>query len=607
MRASTSDVELHGMPFLVTILSSFLVLSASSNDSPENPQVSLLQASSKIHQTASSGASEDSAADVYYVTKMGDRFLGFMAKHQEAVNSFGAAEQERLAAAIQSAIDPYDKMLLETSARANEENRLEAQNAFGEMRNFVTTLKQAMGAVGSAAQCQDLTCGAHAHCTTDAQLGAQCICKDGYQGNGFVCKTPALLSVHSLMQFQAGQQRAQVADIHVSTLHGDTILVVYRDIAKSHQGYALLGHAAPDTLKWHSPLAFSNGSQAFSPRVTQLMQADDASGGIAIAFRNADRGGDGILLGGRVDPLTGELTLGVPKAFARHQAQAMAILPLPESRVAVIFAEHLSNDQGVEGSSGAMYGTTLLAQVHSDGSAPEIINKARFASGPVARISATALSPTLFAIAYRLGKGSSGAQEAEAACIAGQLHKSHIAFNSPAMLLEPEQPNIWSRSISRIGENLLAYTYHSGNEELTKQAILRADPNTHRLSLIHGPEVLERGFAPVVGSVAVVPTMEEVKMQKTGPFPLSFAEIHRQRSARLLTYIGHNGAKPARAQLCSVAAAGVPSGCQEIGFPSRDLATVSGTQVSDGRFVMVFTDTRGNPYYQFLGMSQPLL
>jgi len=577
MRASTSDVEQRGSaPFSVLILSSILVLSG--------------------------GATAKDSADVYYVTRMGDRFLGFMAKHQEAVNTFGAAEQERLVTAIQSAADPHDKMLLETSAMANEENRLEAQNAFGEMRNFVTTLKQAMGAVGSASRCEDLTCGAHAYCALHKTMGAQCLCQDGYEGNGFICKTPQQFSIHSLLQFSAGERRPQVADVHVSTLQGNTIVVVYRDLADSHKGYALLGHAAPDALRWHPPVLFSKDSQAFNPRVTQLLQAD---GGIAIAFRNEDRGGEGILLGGRVDPVTGKVTLGVPKAFARHQAQAMAMLPLPGSRVAVVFAEHLGNDHDGQPSGGAMYGSTVLAQVHSDGSEPEILSKARFASGPVARLSAALLSPTLFAIAYRLGDG--GTKQAEAACIAGQLHTNHIDFSSPPLLLEPEQTNIWSRSLSRIGENLLSYTYHSGNEEVTKQAVLRADPKTHRLEVVHGPEVLERGFAPVVGSVAIAPTAQDVKMQKTGPFPLSLVERHRQQSARLLTYIGHGGAKPARSQLCSISGSGIPSGCQEIAWAGRDLASVSGAQVSDGRFVMVFTDARGSPYYQMVGMMEPLL
>jgi len=538
---------------------------------------------------------------------MGDRFLGFMTKHQEAVNKFGTAEQDRLKSAIMNAKHPHDKQLLETTARVNEENRLEAQNAFSEMANFVTTLKQAMGAVGSASRCQDLTCGAHAYCVTERTLGARCLCKDGYQGNGFVCKTTTQFAMHSLMQFQPGQVRPQVADIHVSTLQGDTLVAVYRDISNSHKGYALLGHATADNMRWHSPVLFSNQSQAFDPVVVQLEEDGGPKGGIAIAFRDANRGGDGILLGGRIDRMTGQMTLGVPKAFARHQAQAMAMLPLSDSRVAVIFAEHVLGKQTGQLRGGAMYGASLLAQVHSNGQAPEVINKDRFASGPIARLSATALSPSLFAIAYRQGEVEPRTKQAEAACIAGQVHRNHILFNSPAVLLEPEQTNIWSRSLARIGENLLAYTYHSGNERETKQAIIRADPRTHRLEVVHGPEVLARGFSPLVGSVALVPTKEELEKKKTGPFSLSLTQRRQQSTVRLLTYVAHAGAKPAEARLCGISSGGVPSGCQALPWAGRDMAAASGTPLSDGRFLFLFTDSRGNPYYQFVGLMDPLI
>jgi len=551
---------------------------------------------------------DSEAADVYYLTRMGDRFLGFMAKHQEAVNSFGASEQDRLRSAIISAASAHDKEILEATARVNEENRLEAQNAFGEMRNFVTTLKQAVGAVGSASRCQDLTCGSHAYCTLDQKLGARCLCKEGYQGNGFICKTPTQFTVHSLMQFQTGQARPQVADIHVSTLQGDTIVAVYRDIANAHKGYALLGHASVDSMRWHAPVLFSNSSKAYSPLVVELQEGTGRSGGIAIAYRSADRGGDGILLGGHIDPATGKITLGAPRAFARHQAQAMAMLPLADSRVAVIFAEHIIDEKDAQLRGGAaMYGAALLAQVHSNGQPPEVINKDRFASGPVARLSATVLSPSLFAIAYRNGGGEPDAKQAEASCIAGQVLHNHIHFNGPAVLLEPEQTNIWSRSIARIGENMLSYTYHSGNERLTKQAILSADPKTHHLKIVHGPEVLARGFTPVVGSVALVPTKEELLQQKTGPFSLSLTQHRQQQSVRLLTYVGHDGAKPAQARLCGISSSGMPSGCQDMAWAGRDLTSVASTPISDGRFVFIFTDARGTPYYEFIGLSDPLI
>merc|ERR1719453_782953 len=159
-----------------------------------------------------------------------------------------------------------------------------------------------MGSVGSAARCQDLTCGLHAYCAVEKSLGAVCRCKDGYQGNGFICKTPTQFAIHSLLETQSGQAKQRLADIHVSTLKGDTIVAAYRDISDGNKGYLLLGHATPESMRWHPPVLFSHQSQAFDPVVVQLQEGAHSKGGIAIAFRDADRGGDGFLLGGRIDP-----------------------------------------------------------------------------------------------------------------------------------------------------------------------------------------------------------------------------------------------------------------------------------------------------------------
>jgi len=587
----TSDAA--QMTFLVTILPLLVVPALGDRDRV------LLQTSAGARRVLLQ--SEDAATDAYYVTRMGDRFLNLLAKHQTHVDQSGTAEQDRLETAILHAASPLDKALLETTARVNEENRLEAESALSEMRNFVTTLKQAMGAVGSASSCQDLTCGDHAYCTASSSLGAKCLCKDGYQGNGYICKTAMQFAAHPLMQMQQGQVPPRIADIHVSTLQGDTIVAVYRDISNSHKGYALLGHATPNSMHWKSPVLFSDNSKAFNPVIVQLQTADNRKGGIAIAFRSANRGGDGVLLGGRIDPMTGKVTIGSPKVFAQHQAQAMAMLPLSDSRVAVIFAEHILHGSADQPLGGAMYGASLLAQVHSDGASPEIIGKDRFASGPVARLSATLLSPSLLAIAYRLGGTESDTEQAEAACIAGQVHRHRVVFNSPAVLLEPERANIWSRSLTRIGDNLLSYTYHSGNEKVTKQAILQADPKTHRLEVIQVPNVLATGFAPVVSSVALVPP-NDLELQKT-----SLLEHGHQQTARLLTYIGHDGAKPAHVQLCGISSSRIPSGCKELAWAGQDPASMSGAAVSDGRFVFVFTDAGGNAFYQFAGLMDPFV
>merc|ERR1719230_2211397 len=119
-----------------------------------------------------------------------------------------------------------------------------------------------MGAVGSAATCKDLSCGPHAHCAM-GNLGAQCVCNVGFQGNGFICRTPLHLTMYPLTQSRTGQVRSQIADLRVSTLEGNIVVTTYRDMSDGHRGYLMVGRAAPDGMQWHAPVLFSNQSQAF--------------------------------------------------------------------------------------------------------------------------------------------------------------------------------------------------------------------------------------------------------------------------------------------------------------------------------------------------------
>lgn len=538
-------------------------------------------------------ANEKNGVDAYYISKMSDRFVAFMENKRVLMDQFGASEQDRLENAILSASRPEDKSLLERTAKVNEERRLEAQNAFNEMQNFATTLKQIIGAVGSASTCQDLTCGPQSYCSMDKALGARCLCKAGFEGNGFICQTPLQFTAMPILQNQVGQARNQFADLHVSTLQGNIVMAVYRDISKGHKGFAMLGHASDAQMKWHAPVLFSQQSQAYSPVLVQLMDGDQntpGGGGIAIAYRTTNRGGDAILLGGHVDATSGALTLGRSKAFARNQAQAMQMIPLSDSRVAVIFAEHLLQGHADQVLGGAMYGAALLAHVDSNGDEPAIISKNRFATGPVARFSVVALSPTTFGVAYRQGAAEEGSKMAEAACILGEALPGTIRFNSNAVLLEPDQAHIWARSLTLVGKDRMAYTYHSGDEKVTKQAILQADPSTHRLEVVHGPEVLGQGFNPVVHSVS--------NMQLD-----SQSNLDPDRQSVLLTILGRDGSTPGEAHLCRISHGGIPSGCRTLALGARDLVSVSGAPVGDGRFVFTMTDAHGIPYYELVGLS----
>lgn len=539
------------------------------------------------------GARSGDGVDTYYVSRMSDRFATFAARHQAAVDNFHASEQDRLEVAIRDAPTAGMKTLLEGSAAFNEESRLEAQNAFNEMRNFVSTLKQAMGAVGSVASCSDLTCGSRAFCEVQPGLGAYCRCEDGYEGNGFVCNPPTRFTPHALIEFRPDAPFPEIADLHIGTFSGNRVAVVYRDASRQHGGYFMLGHAAPHGIDWGEPALFSGASTAFSPVVTEI--GTDSS--FAIAFRDQDRGGSGMLASGRHDPVTGNVTIGAAKAFARHQAQGMAVVPLTGSLVAVLFSEHALSGTaagGVQGHApvgGAMYGSAVLASVDPAGVAqPELLGKQRFVNGPVARITAERLSPTTFAIAYRLGDTGVSMEKAEASVMLGRLRDQELVFGPESLSLEPEQSQIWGRRLTSLGGGTFAYTYHSGTEQLTKQAVLRMDPATEKLHMLRRPEVVAKGFSPHVGAVSSALIQDD---GSSSAAPL-----------RMFTYFSRQGSPKAEARLCGVSAeTGVLVDCHEVTWSDREIRSAAGAPLGDGRLVMAYTDSRGSPFYQLVGLK----
>mmetsp|Transcript_39211 Transcript_39211/g.101445 ORF Transcript_39211/g.101445 Transcript_39211/m.101445 type:complete len:581 (+) Transcript_39211:49-1791(+) len=541
---------------------------------------------------ASGKDTQRSSADVYYVTEVADRFTSFAARRSPLVSAFHAREQNRIIEAIEGAGSSQEKSLLEIAAVANEESRLDAQEATGVMLNFVTSLKQAMGAEGSVASCQYLTCGANAFCTEEAKAGsARCHCNDGYAGNGFVCRPPTELMGRPLIDVPSGTDHPKIADMHITPISGNRLAIVYRDVAAKHQGYLLIGQAEHNGIKLGAPVAFSNGSQAFGPMVTELQDGS----GLAITFRNMNRNGTGFIVGAALDNSSAQVRFSDMKPFAHHQAQNVALVPLPGSLIAVLFAEHTTGAKD----SGAMFGSAVMARVHADGARPNVslAGKHRFVSGPVARISAAMLTPTSFVVAFR-HRSSDGAssEHREASCLVAEARSTELAFTRQPLLLEPKQDQIWARSVAAVQPNVFAYTYHSGAEKVTKQAFLQVDPETRQMRLLKQPEVLGRGFTPFVGMVG---TLTALKPQQDA----TQVQLLQQQGPRLLTYFTE-GAVP-KANMCVMGATGLPSLCKDVAWPDKDVVSVTGTQLGDGRAVIVFTDVMGAPFYQLAGLMGP--
>lgn len=536
--------------------------------------------------------SQHIGADVNYIAEMAGRFAQFASSHEGAVDASSAADQARLEEALVSAVSAEDKALIESGVTSSEVSHFEGRDALASMLKLAANIRHAIGAQGSATSCRELSCGENAICQQVMQGVAQCRCIAGYMGDGFVCNPPTSFVEYSLIHPSPGKDELQLADLHVTPLGNSRVAVVYRDISRSNHGYLMVGDAQPLKMSWSAPMLISSQSQVFNPKLVELQ----GGGGLAIGYRDQDRDGLGILHGVGLSP--GEkvedgkplkhCVISPPKTFARHQAQSMVLLPLTGSHVVVLFAEHMTGGLASHLLGGAMYGSAVVANVRTDGSLPEMAGKHRFATGPVARLSAAMLSPASFVVAYRRGENDASAPRAEASCTFVQVRDNELVFATQPLSLEPDRTQIWARSVAPISENTFAYTYHSGDEQVTKQAVLRVDPETHQVSLLREPQVIGRGFTPYVGSLSS-----------------AGAGDCKQASSLLFTYFTGDSSGNARAQYCRFGSEGESVGCKDMPWSSRELLSVSGARMDDGRAVLVYTDVRGSPYYQLLGLAEP--
>jgi len=544
-----------------------------------------------------------SADDVYYVSRMADKFASFTNTRKKALDEFHVEEQKRLENAVIKATSDADKSLLEIGAETNEESRLEAQNALNQMMNFVTSLKQSMGSGGTAASCRDLSCGERAYCG-DSEKGAKCLCQDGYEGDGFVCNPPSRVTPRALLQGKINEPVPQVADVSVLALRDHTIAVVFRDTTKLHKGYMMLGTVGLTGTTWTEPVVFSNESQAYSPSLVQLESPSRKSDLLAISFRDQDRSGTGMILGIHRDVKTNSLSFGPQKAYARNQAQQVALVPVSQRRVAILFSEHVISGVAGRLTGGTMFGTAALTQVSSDVAvAPEVIGKHRFASGAVSRITVAPLAPDEFVVAFRHGE-QDGALKEEASCVVARVLATELVMDPTAVSLEPFETQIWARSVALVQDGVVSYTYHSGNSQLTKQAFLRYDPYTRRLSVLRKPEVIAKGFTPYVGTITTADVSYNLNEFGVVVHHDDKPTFLQKEGPRLFTYYNKGGSDKVQARICKVSNDGLPEKCNEMDWLGHEQLSVNGAAVGDGRVLFVTTDARGTPFYHLVGMLE---
>jgi len=513
-------------------------------------------------------------ADVYFVAEALDKLKLATAKQQAAAEVRYNLEQERLAAATEQALLPADRALLQQTVEATEESKIEEFNSFKAMYRMYYTLKATFGAAPTAPSCELLKCGEHGRCMREAvSTVAKCECKPCFEGDGFLCKPS---SCSPTKRFTAQPMALHLdwvplmEEVTVSVFSQNHLAIAFRDGKEGGRGFLMLGEAREADIKWGQLQPFSKNLKAYSPRVLVMPNRR-----IVVQFRDSPKKGTGYLVGGRVDENNPEKAIMLePVGFVKGQDEATALVPLASSRVVCLYSHPKSPTEEA-------YGGAIFLQVVQGGSI-SVIGKYRFADHLVTHVAAVALRPNSFVVAYRdppMPDEPADSYSRELSAVWMSMQDSELIVDPHPIVIESETKDMGLRDVSLVSENLFSYSYQSNSDRKTKMAIVKVDPDTHRMKVTDTPKELTTGDTPFVKSVSL-------------PF--------QSLAPHTLTYLQHPN-KSSVAETCRISPRGKISDCQEIPWSNTGVDSVTSTRLGDGRLVFIFGDTKKDPYYQMLG------
>eukprot|EP00929_Paragymnodinium_shiwhaense_P111842 TRINITY_DN8012_c0_g1_i1.p1 TRINITY_DN8012_c0_g1~~TRINITY_DN8012_c0_g1_i1.p1 ORF type:complete len:632 (+),score=177.53 TRINITY_DN8012_c0_g1_i1:70-1965(+) len=530
--------------------------------------------------------------DVYYTAEMLDKLKMVTEKRKVAAETRFNNEHTRLTAALERASKPSDQALLQETIAKVESFRQEEEIAVNEMMKFYYTTKAALGARGAdAPTCQFLQCGENAGCKVSPMGTAHCSCNNCFKGDGFVCKphicgasADAFMGAQPLINLRQDPRmylKPVVAEIHATSFGDNMVAVVYRDSHDGDRGFFKVGYVGEMGVKWSQVQGFSGDLPAFGPVVQGL-----SNGRLLVSFRDTDVDGSGYFVGGEYN---GDLkamsnsSFRSPQLFSKKQAQKVALVPLSTSRVACLYAGRTPLGPATE----EAFGAAMLVQVLRAGSI-SILGKYHFANDlRVARIAATALSPTSFVVAYRglpptdeAVQPGTPSQELSMAWIG--MRDEELVVEQQALRLEPTKREMWSRDVSVISAQLFGYTYYSSQERKTKLAVIHVDPENHRFTLTNDPTTVGLGISNFVQSTSLA-----------SPLSTPRAFVSYQEPGR-----------KASAEVCKVGSDGKVTACSQAGWADAELHAASTTRLKDGRLFLAYADKGGAPWYQAFGAAE---
>jgi len=526
-----------------------------------------------------------STARMHHMMDMLQKFKNSAEQNRQGVDLRHQNEEQRLQAAMLQTGDGAVRAALNASLTSSDLSVLETRKVYDNMVSFSDALSGLLTAANSkGSACESTTCGTHASCT-DTMEGAQCVCDEGFLGDGTICTPPAEYKPQRLLFEGTAGVATRAGDFDVTVFESNKIAIVFNDASKGTIGRIVLGSVREaGQVDLSPPEQFTlPGGKAYSP-VVQGSQGKR----IMVAWRDQNRGGTGYVRGATLGT-TGirganmALTWGQPVSIAINQAHKMSLVSLTGNRFGVLYSDKVLATSHTAQES---FGNSVFAEVGPAGEVQKF-GHYRFSDVAVCRLEVTKVSPTAFVLAARGAKNvddmdASISTNQEAMAVYGEAVGDDLIFSPNPVNLEPEGTQIWARGLSLIAPNTFAYSYQAGKDQAIKMAVVEFDPATHKMEVVQRPQTITSGFSPYVSMLSV---------------PYTPADPHT-----LTLYAGTNSSK---VNICSYSASKKAiSKCQDYSWHAQSLSSVSGCHLGGGKALMVFATESGSPYYTVFGLSK---
>lgn len=520
-----------------------------------------------------------------YLMRTLNKFKDFATQSRAGVEARHKAEEARLKAALKQTKDQGTILALQQSVTSNAESLIETNRVYNNMVNFASSMGKFLDqATTKGSSCEQTQCGLFSSCT-DTAVGAQCVCNEGYVGNGKDCAAPPEFMPHHLLFQGSGTVQPKATNMHVSLFGRNNIAVVFVDMARGGDGRVVVGNVREAGMAVMSPPdSFTNlGSQAFDPVV-----AGTEDRRILIAWRHLNQKGSCWMRAAAMGTTTirgaeQHLQWGKPVNFCKQQSHKMAAVSLPGNRVAVLYADQIKASPEAPAES---FGNSALMQIGEKGDL-KMFGNFRFADSAVCRLEVTKLTPKTFVVAARAAPmvdemEPSVQVKQEAAAFFGEMTGDDLAFDPNPVNIEPKGKDIWGRGVSLIAPNTFAYSYQRGTDNTMMMAVVHVNETTHRMKVVQKPTKIRDGFSPYVSMLSVPYTASD-------PHTLTYYDGPQNSMINVCSW------DPVKAHL---------NKCEDFAWVQGRAKSVSGVHLGGGKSFMVFAPESGTPYYAVFGLSK---